>query len=176
MVSFCSFHISPEISISLCINSSFLEVSIDQRLFFLFSDCCVLIPVCFVNGPVYDDLLSLDQSYISVSLTVCRTLHWWDLGSVISQNTFIFWRLDFRFLFLEWFYISFTLKLRNTLVMNLIFTPQVNWQLQWNSWGIYQAPLTLCSRQLLKSWSVFSVFWCLFFLGLFGVLPLNLYS
>ena len=54
---------------------------------------------------------SLDQSYIFVSLIICRTLYWWDLGSVISQNTFIFCRLDFRFLFLEWSYISFTLKL-----------------------------------------------------------------
>ena len=54
---------------------------------------------------------SLDQSYIFVSLIICRTLHWWDLGSVISQNTFIFCRLDFRFLFLEWSCISFTLKL-----------------------------------------------------------------
>ena len=54
---------------------------------------------------------SLDQSYIFVSLIICRTLYWWDLGSVISQNTFIFCRLDFRFLFLEWSCISFTLKL-----------------------------------------------------------------
>lgn len=134
----------------LCI-PSFLEVSIDQRFFFLFSDCCVLIPVCLSMDLFMMTFCRLTRVIFLISLIICRTLHWWDLGSVISQNTFIFWRLDFKFLFLEWFYISFT-SLRSTSVMNLIFTPQVNWQLQWNGWGIYQALWLCAAGTLLKSW------------------------